>query len=85
MDDVHGNDSGPAPSAASNRLLLERIELAKRFDDVDARRWRNATDAERAATLESLLDYVDCMRRALPGGLPDEPRLMFPRLPALRR
>ncbi|MGE5597094.1 MAG: hypothetical protein ACM3S1_13805 [Hyphomicrobiales bacterium] len=47
-----------------NRLLLERIELAKQWDDDDIRRWRNATDEERARAIEGLAELADEQRRA---------------------
>jgi hypothetical protein len=67
----------------ANRLLLERIELAKRWEEDDIARWRQATDREQADALRGLLRLASRVLRAR-GFAVNRGELEFPRLPSPR-
>ena len=65
--------------AELNARLLDAVEAAKRWDDDDIERWRNATMEERTEEISQLLR----MWAPAPSG-PVEP-LRYPRLPAVSK
>ncbi len=64
---------------AANRRLLRAVERARAWDDDDARRWRDATDAERIAAFFELQAVAEIALASRGFALEPEP-LTFPRL-----
>ena len=69
----------PPSLAELNARLLASVEAAKRWDDEDIARWRNATMEERAEEISQLLRMW-----APPRTGPVEP-LRYPRLPMVSK